>query len=335
VQARAKPVAATTATTTPDDLVEEPDEEVVDEILPPFFVAPLALPDEASRSVSIDQLVRFFQYPSQQLLRQRLQIRLEDEEDELLDDEPFVIDKGARKALAARLLPLYLRGVGRDEIHALARAGTEFPPGRLGGRLLERELTYLEVFARDLAPLLAVPILPPAEHAVTVDVNGEPWQVTAGIGDLRATGLVRHRYDKVRASDYVCGWIWHVFLNAAAPAGVERVTHYQSRDGRYMLPPLPDAATHLQTLMQLYARGLKEPLHFYPRSSWEYASNEGNLNKAATQWQGRPGYDGEKAYAAYRLALRGVENPLDEAFERCAKAVFDPLLAVIVDPRLK
>src|SRR5436190_779463 len=107
------------------------------------------------------------------------------------------------------------------------------------------------------------------------------------------------------------------------PAGVEAVTHYQSRDGRYTLSPAADAAVHLQTLVRLHARGLTEPLHFYPRSSWEYVKSGGNLNRAASQWQGHPAYGGEKAYAAYRLALRGVENPLDEAFEQCAKAVFD------------
>jgi exodeoxyribonuclease V gamma subunit len=335
VQARSRPAGATVGTMTPDDLEEPPDEDEVDEILPPFFVAPLALRDDAARSVTVVQLVNFFTYPSRFLLRERLQIRLDDEEDELLDDEPFVIDLPARKALAARLLPLYLRGVPAGEIRALARAGTEYPPGRLGERLLERELTHFDVYARDLAPLLAPPCLEPVEHTITVEVDGEPWQVVAEVGDLRATGLVRHRYDKARATDYLTGWIWHLVLNAAMPAGVEAVTHYQSRDGRYRLPPVADAAARLQTLVQLHARGLTEPLHFYPRSAWEYAKSGGNLNRAASQWQGHQAYGGEKAYAAYRLALRGVENPLDEGFEQCAKAVFDPMLAVIDDPRLK
>ena len=44
---------------------------------------------------------------------------------------------------------------------------------------------------------------------------------------------------------------------------------------------------------------------------------------------------GERHDAAYRLALRGRPDPFDEqalpAFERCAKGVFDPLLACVED----
>jgi len=34
------------------------------------------------------------------------------------------------------------------------------------------------------------------------------------------------------------------------------------------------------------------------------------------------------------LALRGVDDPLDDEFVACAMAVFGPLLSVIEDPRL-
>jgi len=53
------------------------------------------------------------------------------------------------------------------------------------------------------------------------------------------------------------------------------------------------------------------------------------------KWEGHPYARGEKDHASYRLALRGVADPLDERFDASARAVFEPLLACIVDPRLE
>ena len=55
---------------------------------------------------------------------------------------------------------------------------------------------------------------------------------------------------------------------------------------------------------------------------------------AATWWSTRDRPYGEEEDPAYRLALRGVADPLDEAFERNAAAVFAPLLRFIEDARL-
>jgi exodeoxyribonuclease V gamma subunit len=319
-----------------DDLDDElVDEDAVDEQLPPFFTVPLAPPGDEWRSVTVDQLVRFFSYPCQYLLRHRLGVRLEDAEEELIDDEPFVVDRDARKALAHRLLPLYLQGASHARIRALAGAGTEYPPGRLGERLLERELMHLDVYARELAPLLAEPCVAPVESSLIVEVNGAPWELSATWGELRRTGLVGHRYDDTRAADYLAAWIRHLAVNAAAPAGVSPTTVWQSRDGRFTLSPATDAQARLAELLALYARGLCAPLHFFPRSAWEYARHQHDLRKARGKWLGHPLHGGEKDYPAYRLALRGIDDPLDAAFEACAAAVFDPLLACIHDARLK
>lgn len=311
------------------------DEDEVLEPLAPFFTAPLALDGDEWRSVTLDQLRRFFRYPCAYLLRARLGIRLDDVEEELCDEEPFVADAAARRALAERLLPLYLHGTGPGEIRALARAGTEYPPGSLGERLLDRELAHLHAFARDLGPALAMPCLPPVDGTMRFAVQDETWQLSGAFGDLRSAGLLRYRYDDTRPVDYLDGWLLHLFLNLLAPPGAALATTWHSRDGQYVLRPVADAKTQMQALLTLYRRGLGVPLHFFPRSAWEYASNGRDLGRAAKKWIGHPPYGGEKDYAAYRLALRGVTDPLDAAFEECASAVFEPLLASIDDPRLE
>ena len=315
-----------------DDLI---DEDEVDERLAPFFTAPLALDGDEWRTVTLAELAQFFRNPCTYLLRKRLRIRHEESDEELSDDEPFVAGYADRWALAQRLLPHYLAGVSHDEIRSLARAGTEYPPGRLGERLLDRELDALAHYARDLAPALAEPCVAPIEHTIAVALDDETWQLTGAFGDLRRTGLLRHRYADVWAGDYLDGWLEHVFLNALAPANVERVTTWHSRDGRYVLRPIGDSLARIRELLTLYRHGLIEPLHFFPRSAWEYVRGKCELRKAVQKWEGHPYARGEKDHASYRLALRGVADPLDERFDASARAVFEPLLACIVDPRLE
>ncbi|HEY3565806.1 MAG TPA: exodeoxyribonuclease V subunit gamma, partial [Casimicrobiaceae bacterium] len=315
-----------------DDLL---DEDTVDEALAPFFAAPLALEADESRTVTLDQLTRFFRNPCAYLLR-RLRLRLDEVQEELCDEEPFVADFDDRNALVARLLPLYLREVPDAEVVALARAGTEYPPGRLGERLLDRELAQLGAFARALAPTLAIDCLAPVEASIPVVVDGETWQVSGAFSTLRASGFLGYRYDDVRPTDYLDGWLAHVFLNLLAPKGVDRVTTWHSRNGQYTLPPLIDANEHVAALLRLYRRGLTAPLHFFPKSAWEFVCAKGDrLKAAARKWHGFPPRGGEKDHRTYRLALRGVLDPLDEQFEECARTVFEPLLDSIVDPRLE
>jgi exodeoxyribonuclease V gamma subunit len=265
-----------------------------------------------------------------------LRVRLDEVEEELCDEEPFVAGFDDRNALVARLLPLYLRGVPSAEIHALARAGIEYPPGRLGERLLDRELAQLDAFARALAPPLAVDCLAPVEASIPVAVDGETWQVTGAFGDLRASGFLGYRYDDVRPTDYLGGWLTHVFLNVLAPRGVDRVTTWYSRNGHYVLRPLDDANERIAALLRLYRRGLTAPLHFFPKSAWAYVCSKGDkLKAAAGKWYGHPPFGGEKDHRTYRLALRGVTDPLDEQFEECARTVFAPLRDSIDDPRLE
>ena len=69
--------------------------------------------------------------------------------------------------------------------------------------------------------------------------------------------------------------------------------------------------------------------------AWEYVRGKCELRKAVQKWEGHPNARGEKDHASYRLALRGVADPLDAQFEATAKAVLEPLLACVVDPRLE
>jgi exodeoxyribonuclease V gamma subunit len=298
-----------------------------------FFAAPLAAPGAEWRRVSLLQLQRFFRNPCEFLLRQRLGMSLYREDGGVADEEPFTPDWVARQALAERLLPHVMQGLEPLELRRLAQAGIEYPAGALGSAALEDEMGALQRFAREVRDATQAPCLPPLAVDLPFELHGEDWVVATMVTDRREAGLVLHRYDDTRTSDYLAGWLTHLVAAAASPTPTE--TRWISRDGSFRFTPCKDARAILESLLLLYRRGLTEPIHFFPKAAWAYMQSGGDLGKARDKWHPtRERAFGEDRHAAYRLALRGIEDPLDADFDACAKAVFGPSGAYLLDPRL-
>jgi exodeoxyribonuclease V gamma subunit len=320
---------------TSDDADVDDDTESTASAVQPFFTGLLPAPGPEWRAVTADQLKKFFSNPSRYLLRYRMDLSLSSDDDTLQDDEPFLADFTGRADLAKRLLPLFAQGAPLSEITAMARAGIELPPGPMGDKALAVALSTMQSFSEKLSAACEPPCLPPEPVNLSIDIDGEAWHLSGAFADLRPTGLVRSRYDETRATDYLSGWIDHLLLNVAPPAGISRSTLWISRDGHFKFNECDEAALHLGVLMRLYRQGISAPLHFYPKSAWQYAMYENDLWRANKTWiTTRYNKFGEDRDSAYRLALRGVADPLDDAFEEAAQAVFGPLLEHLEDNRL-
>lgn len=297
---------------------------------PRFFEAPLPPPEAAWREVDLPTLVRFFGAPCRFLLDQRLRIALPRPEEGVVDDEVYAGDYTGRVALATQVLPQALAGASPDALEALAAALLAQPDGDLGAAWRADELQRLRRHADAVRRCTAAPVLPPTEHCLQTGIDGHTWTLRTAFVELRPGGLVRHAYVDTRAVERLEAWLWHLALCAAAPAGVAPCTRWLARDGSFRLRPVAAPEAELRTLLALYARGLREPLHFYPRSAWAYAEAGGGstgLAAALGRWEvdrRRPW--GESGQPAHRLALRGVDQPLDADFEATAMAVFGPLI---------
>jgi len=306
------------------------DDASTDELLTPFFRAPLPAPGPEWRQVSLAQLMEFFRNPCRALLRRRLGIEMAADDDALQDDEPFVPAGRARAALAERLLPLLLKDTPAQDLETLAHAGVEMPDGPLGEGQLQRELQSLTAFAAELRAAAAEPVLPPQTHLLDLALAGEAWQLRWSFADLRPGGLLRWRYGPTRAGDRLAAWLQHLALCATPLDLVARRTRWLSSDGQFSLEPCDDAAAQLHELLALYRHGLSEPLHFYPRTAWAFQCKGPSAARAA--WQSTQTFS-EGDDAAYRLALRGIDQPLDARFETLARAVYGPLQALLRDER--
>jgi len=324
-----------------DDADDVDDDEVLDaprivEAQAPFFASRLAPAGDDWRTVSLHQLLAFYRNPSRYLLERRLAIALPETPEELDDDEPFGRDWRTHWTISDRLLAQLRSGATATALRATARAGVEYPPGALGNVLIDQELAQLLAFARAVAADSAAAPLPPIPVAIDVNVDGELWRVDDALSGVRENGLVLERYVNVNPRDYMNAWLRHVVLNVLHPADALPDTVWHSRDGTFRLRPLDDAdaLAQLHRLVRLYARGLAEPLPFFPRTTWAFVANRGKIGYARSAWNSNPQYTGESADVAIALAFRGVENPLDAAFEATARDVFGDIMDHIEDPRL-
>jgi len=295
-----------------------------------FFVGTLPEPEPQWRELAASDLVRFFRNPSRYLLTQRMKLSLPRGEEALADDEPFLPEFLAQSALAGRLLPVMLqqREVELPALRRLAAAGTELPAGAVGGVALERELASLLAFSGQVRAAVAGPLLPPHQAAVPLEIDGQPWRVNAGFADLREQGLVRWRYDQERPGDVLEAWIHHLVLCADPAAGAAPVTQWVSRTGTRQLQPRSDARERLAELLQLYRRGLREPLPFFPKAAWAFVANDESMGHAQRAWrvtQRTPHAEGSDV--AYQLAFRGIADPLNDSdFHDLARIVFGPVV---------
>ena len=301
----------------------------------PFIARPLPPADTPWRDVPLSRLAQFFRNPCRFLLEQRLGIALRRDDEALRDDEPFVPDNSGRAPLTRLLLPALLEGLPPEAARTLALAGTAVPAGGFGTRFLERELDGLRHFAEQVREHTQQPALPPHAIELAFDIDGDPWRLSGEFADLRPRGLLRHRYARQTALDYLDAWLPHLLLCAGAPAGVLPVTTGIARDGRFFLTECEDPRARLEALVRLYTQGLREPLAFFPRAAWDWINGD-RQGPAKAIAAFRPGGFNEYAEghdAGYRLALRGRPDPFApeavDAFYANAAAVFEPLLACL------
>ncbi len=318
---RAAPVAAQA------EAGDDGGDERSEDPLPPFVTQSLPPPGPEWRDVTLDRLTEFFRQPCRYFLRRRLGIALAWSEEELLDDEPFVIDPMVRRALAQRLLEPLIAGLGPQAAQELALASGVWPGGSTGRVQLEDELAALQRFATRVRERTAEPCLDVHTVRLAFDLDGEAWSLQAAFADLRRSGLTRWRAGKLGAGDRLHAWLAHLVLAASPPPHWSGRTCWLATDSSLLLKAPPKAAAELlYALLRLYRDGLREPLRFYPRSSWAFVASQGSIDKAWAKW--RSEFDPSLAEGndpAYRLALRGCADPFAGAFAEVAGAVFGPL----------
>ncbi len=299
----------------------------------PLLTVELPEPEPALRTVTLEGLARFFKNPARWLLRERLGIRPEDGEEALATREPFVLDGLENYQLVGQMLELHRDGRPAAEIEQVMRASGALPHGQVGECVFAGAQERVTRFAGRLGRAL------PRREAglLNVDLTLGEFRLTDRLTGLTPTGWVGYRLASMKAGDYLNLWLHHLVLNVVAPAGVALQSHWVAEDQDVVLNRVADPEQHLRALLELYWRGSRQLLHFFPKSALAYVERfrkEQDADKALwaahRAWEGDEYREGsaEREDAYYQLAFRDTE-PLDAEFVELAMAVFEPVFALV------
>ncbi len=327
---------------------------------PPFLDGPLPATD--LDVVELADLVRFVQHPVKAFLRQRLGVSLSEETADPADALPLDLDALEWWAAGDRLLAGRLRGLDAATCAAAERARGQLPPDRLADRYLNW-----------IGPIVDG-IVDVADQVAASDRQAASMEVSVPLGDSVVVGTVPDMagdllrlvtFSRVAAKHRLAAWVRLLAVTAAHPELAVSAVTVGRRMGRgrgvtvVRIPALDDdpavrgavAARHLADVVELYRRGMCEPLPLYCDTSaaWADAASQGREPETAARdaWTSDYTRDREDKHPEHQLVLGGVlpfqqllsELPCDgedaqgwdlsepTRFGRYARRLWDGLLA--------
>ncbi|MBW1818371.1 MAG: exodeoxyribonuclease V subunit gamma [Deltaproteobacteria bacterium] len=304
----------------------------------PFIAGGLSPPGDEWNALTLDDLCAFFGNPTRFLLTRRLEIRLERADTVLEDRELFDVKGLDRYRLENDILENKIRGLDPAGAYAVAQASGSLPYGTVGQCAYRGLSDDMEGFYDKLSPLLMRPQLDP----LPIDLRLGETDLTGYLRGVYQDNRLQYRCGKLRPRDRLDTWIRHLALNCMSPDEYPRVTVLGGIDpevkkARAWLSveygPVEECREILESLLDLYRRGLEKPLRFFPESSWQYihrshvknALPDKALAEARKTWAGDDWHRGESEDPYYDLCFRTADH-LDAEFQEIAEAVFGPML---------
>jgi exodeoxyribonuclease V gamma subunit len=292
----------------------------------PFLGEPLA--DGSSELVELDALIRFVEHPVRAFLLQRLDIDLRDFTEDVDDALPVELDQLENWAVGQRLLDGVLGGAEFDACAEAEKARGTLPPGLLGERVLDKVEPVVGEIATAARSVPGGGGAGPGLLEVRVDVGGRT--LTGTVRGIDGDVLRAVTYSRVGPKQRLAMWVRWLAVTAAYPEReVEAHIVGRVRTGggdhasvtTVALRPPPGSAEerrefaleHLATLLDIHARGLREPLPLACKASAVYAwTGESKRAQAAKgQWETDWGFDKEDRDPEHQLVFGG-SRPFDD-----------------------
>ncbi len=283
----------------------------------PASFLPAPLPGRDDGVVELDQLVAFAERPVSAFVRQRLRMSLWEEDDELAEALSVELTALERSGFGARLLAARLGGAELDACLAAERARGLLPPGHLGEAVLRQLAPEVEAIAT--AALACA-----RGDGETVDVRAA--QLRGTVAGVHGDTLREVRYARISARHRIATWVRWLALTVAypergfravligrAPASADEPV----RTVRYAAIDPDEAREHLEALLDLHRRGLREPLPLATGPAAAYV--ERGEEAARREWDSRFNFDGEDKRPEHRMAFDGVRS-FDELLRFAAAA---------------
>ncbi len=302
---------------------------------PPFADARIPLsPEEAAayQELDFDSLGRFLSNPTRFFVQRRLGIFLDDTGSRVEDRENFVLLGIEKYLVEQNLLNARLAGTDLEEFKPIQKAMGQLPHGQVGEVSYNEMSIEIENFVSKIARFAGAPRDP-----LEVGIHMAGFNLTGWISGIAECGWVDIRYSRKSIKNILNSWVYHLVICHGAPLEYPRTSYLLCKDTAFRFGPITQSKALLVDLLNLFRRGLEEPIHFFPETSYEYAvqklskslSDQAALARARHKWSGGdpPGKYARAEFddRYYDLCFRRT-TPLDDDFRKTALTVFKPLL---------
>jgi exodeoxyribonuclease V gamma subunit len=300
-------------------------EALASERHPPAPFLDHELPGIDAEFVELDQLVRFVERPVRAFLRRRLGISVWNGDDEVEDALPVELDSLETWQVGDRLLKARLAGTESKAAYRAEIARGTLPPGVLGEPVIRSVLPTVEDIVKH------VPSTSTSTGSVDVKVALRDGRTLRGtVPGVGGDTLLTVTYSRVNPRHRITAWTRLLALTAAYPGRTfEAVTigrppsNVDATVAIARIPPVDahEALDHLEVLLDLYDRGMREPPPLACLTSAAYAAaarSGGDPVKAAcNQWESGQ-FPKEDVDPEHRLVLG--ELGFDELLAEPARA---------------
>lgn len=314
------------------------------------FNVGLPAADETFKTISIKNLVDFFNNPIKFLLNQRLKIRLEGDKEAQEENEPFKFDFLSKYAVEGDILNSLNHSLPKGITKRITKSQGLLPHALPGERLFDNTYDELTLFQNEIKDYID-------------QSPKDPYSFEEPIGDFTLTGtintaleneLVRYRHSRVKTKDRITSWLEHLVINWLKPEGYPTESILIGKEAKtgtveiFKTASIEAPEIYLKQLLEIYFTGLSEPLAFFPRMADKYmqayqtkmngkkpdevAACGAGRKKAMGAWDSNDYTTGESEDVYFQLCYERKtlfeETDLEDNIHKILKPVYDHQFAV-------
>ena len=296
---------------------------------PSLISTKLPEPDKVWKELSLNALSTFFSNPAKYLLEKRLGIYLHDRADILDERENFRLDYLEKYLLDQELVSTRLSGLSLKDIYPPIKASGELPHGKVGEYIYNQMSLDAEDFVRKIKKHTKGHRLEDLD--VELDIAG--FRIFDRVADVYENGLIKNIYANTKPKYLLNTWIYHLIICVLLEDKNSVQSFLLCSDAAWEFTPVSSAIDILKYLLNIYWKGMSEPLHFFPVSSFEYVcmillknrTQSAALKAAQKKWSGSDFSRGESKDPYFERCF-GKNDPLNKDFENISMKIFSPLL---------
>ncbi|MBT3176318.1 MAG: exodeoxyribonuclease V subunit gamma [Desulfobacula sp.] len=319
-----------------------------------FVRASLKKSKDQISTITLDEIIQFFKNPVQVYMKEGLNIKIPDVEDQTCDREVFSISGLDQYILGSFLVENKTGSSNRDQLYSIVKARGILPLGKKGKFEFEKIMDIADPVIYAARAITSKRKLP----SIVREINIGDLRVSNNFSDIREDGIYFVSFGKLNSARLLSAWIRHLFLNICAPPGYPGETIIIGRDPKgkkpvvsFSFPALESGAIkYFKELTQIYNKGKDSPFYFFCETSWQFVQAllkddfelepsrldrdllVSAMKKSRPSWYGGYYQTGEKQnrYVSYCVEnndpFESVQALFSSGFVENSIAVYKPLL---------